>query len=78
MTLLMTFGLVMTIACLLTYKLRSRIWRKWLGLAMAVSGAIAVFKFSWSSGPAFITALMTMLTGWELFSDRDQFTQEEE
>ncbi|MEQ7919328.1 hypothetical protein ABQX22_09035 [Xanthomonas sp. WHRI 1810A] len=74
MTLPMAIGVSMTIACILTCKLKSRVWRKWLGLAMAVSGAIGAFKFSWSDGPYFVVVWMFMFTGWDLFAGRDHFT----
>jgi len=78
MTIPMTIGLSMTVACLLTYKLKSRVWRKWLGITMAVSGAIAAFTFSWSDSPYFFVVIVTMLTGWDLFAGRNQFSREEE
>ena len=78
MTLPMTIGLSITIACLLTYKLKSRAWRKWLGLTMAVSGAIGALKFSWSDDRHFIVVLMIMCSGWDLFASRDHFTTTEE
>lgn len=78
MTMPVAIGLFMTITCMLTYKLKSRLWRKWLGLTMAFSGAIGAFKFSWPEGPYFLIVWMTMFTGWGLFSDRDQFTKDEE
>jgi uncharacterized membrane protein HdeD (DUF308 family) len=77
MTLPILVGLGMTISTLLTYKLKPRFWRKWLGMLMLVFGVIAFFKLS-KSDELFAALLMLTVTGYSLFSSRDQFTRDED
>lgn len=78
MTIPMIMGLGMTISCLLFYKLKSRSWRKWLGLAMMVFGCVAISTVSGMKSELFIIVLATTTTGYSLFGDRDRFTKDEE
>jgi predicted MFS family arabinose efflux permease len=78
MTLPILVGLGMTIGTLLTYKLKPRFWRKWLGMLMLVCGVIAFFKLSSKSDELFAALLMLTVTGYSLFSSRDQFTRDED
>lgn len=78
MTVPMIVGLGMTISMLLTYKLKPRFWRKWLGLMMLTTGVVAFFKLSHKSHELFAALLMLFNSGYSLFSARDQFTKEED
>lgn len=78
MTVPMIVGLGMTISMLFTYKLKPRLWRKWLGLMMLTTGVVAFFKLSDKSHELFAALLMLFNSGYSLFSARDQFTKEED
>jgi uncharacterized membrane protein len=39
-------GVTITFACLLTYRIKSRQLRKWLGITLAITGGIATFIFT--------------------------------
>jgi len=78
MTMPMIVGVGMTISCLLYYRLRSRFWRKWLGLTMMVLGGILMLSTSGTPRELFFVLLMTTTTGYSLFGDRDHFTEDEE
>lgn len=77
MTTPMIFGLGMTLHCMLSYRLKSRNWRKWLGLSMAALGALALSKLDLSTN-AFLIALITAINGLILFSERDYHTKNED
>lgn len=78
MTVPMIFGLGMTLNWLLLYRLKPKSWRKWLGLALLISSAIAFFNLSDKSHETFAALVMLFSVGCSLFAARDQFTQEED
>lgn len=78
MTMPMIIGLGMTISCLLYYKLKSRLCRKWLGLAMMAFGGVVMLSTSGTRQELFFVLLLITTTGYSLFGDRDQFTKDEE
>ena len=78
MTVPTLFGIGMSIHCFLSYKLTSPLWRKWLGIAMTVVGGGILYYSRLSKELDFAAGLLTLMTGWMLFSERDFHVKDEE
>ncbi|MCQ9425024.1 hypothetical protein NRB16_16015 [Pseudomonas sp. LJDD11] len=69
------FGFTATLAFVLMFCLKQRIWRKWLGIALMITGFAGTF---WSipqlaDFDPFNVFLIMWLTGLSLFFERDRY-----
>ena len=79
MIMLYAIGLCVTVAYLLLYRVKSRQWRKWLGIILSVSGAIATFKIPRMQGEFDVgmIAFIVWMCGLHLFFERARYEDEE-
>lgn len=72
------FGVTSTLAFTLMFCLKHRTWRKWLGIALMISGFAGTF---WSipqlvDFDPFNVFLIIWLTGLSLFFERDRYFEQ--
>lgn len=79
MIMLFVIGLSATVAYLLLYRVRSRQWRKWLGIILIFFGAIATFKSPRIQGEfdVGLIAFIVWMCGLHLFFERARYEDEE-
>ncbi len=73
------FGLSFSVACLLMYKVKSRRYRKWLGILLGTVGVVLTFtvrpepdRFS-----PFTLSLMMWIVGLTLFCERGKYEDDD-
>lgn len=72
------FGLAVTTSCVLFYGVKSRTYRKWLGIVLGVSGAVLTFTIRPEPDEfdPFNIYLIMWMTGVTLFCERGRYEDE--
>ena len=78
MTISMVLGLGMTAYYLLTHLIKPKLFRKWLGVVLTLSGALGLLKLSGLSGQALFALLITVGTGTTLILERAPSSKQKE
>lgn len=74
-----TFVLAVTMSCVLIYGLKSRFYRKWLGIGLGIIGVILVFTIRPEPDEfyPFTIQMVMWFTGLTLFCERGKYEDQE-